>query len=124
MSSRRLISSGFPVEEQVGYSRAVRVGNLVFVAGTIARGEDLHADAYRQTKAILEIAGAALREAGAGFEQVVRTTIYVTDLADAEFVGRAHGEAFGAIRPASAMVQVVGLFHGAKVEIEFTAAVE
>jgi len=124
MTTRRLISSGFPAEAQVGYSRAVRVGNLVFVAGTIARGADLTADAYVQTKAIIAIAAAALAEAGARLDQVARTTIYVTDLADADLVGRAHGEAFGTIRPASAMVQVVGLFHGAKVEIEFTAVIE
>lgn len=124
MSSRRLISSGYALEGQVGYSRAVRVGNLVFVAGTTARGEDLAADAYQQTKAIIAIAAAALAEAGAELRHIVRSTIYITDLADADLVGRAHGETFAEIRPGCTMVAVSGLFNEAKVEIEFTAVIE
>lgn len=123
MSGRRLISSGYALETQVGYSRAVRVGNLVFLAGTTARGADLAADAYQQTKAIIAIAQAALAEAGAELRHIVRSTIYITDLADADGVGRAHGEAFADIRPGCTMVAVAGLFNQAKVEIEFTAVI-
>ncbi|MGI4871686.1 MAG: RidA family protein [Janthinobacterium lividum] len=121
---RQLISSGAPWEAVVGYSRAVRVGQVVEVAGTTAQDGDAISghDEYTQAKRILEKIAAALHEAGATLEQVVRTRIFVTDITQWEAVGRAHGEVFGAIRPASTMVQVVALIDPRLlVEIEATA---
>jgi enamine deaminase RidA (YjgF/YER057c/UK114 family) len=124
--TRRNISSGSPWEETVGYSRAVRVGNLIEVAGTTAvneRGEVVGAnDPYLQAKYAFEKIGRALAEAGAGFENVIRTRMFVTDIARWEEVGRAHGEVFGAIRPAATLVQVASLVRSdLLVEIEATA---
>lgn len=123
---RQLISSGAPWEPVVGYSRAVRVGNVVEVAGTTAQDGDTvtGADAYDQTKRALGKIGTALQEAGASFENVIRTRIYVTDITQWEAVGRAHGEVFGAIRPASTMVEVSALIDPRLlVEIEATAII-
>jgi enamine deaminase RidA (YjgF/YER057c/UK114 family) len=108
MSGRRLISSGAPWEPVFGYSRAVRVGNQVFVAGTVGRNPDgsVRSGAYQQAKRALEIIGEALAEAGASFDHVVRTRIFVTDIASFDDVARAHGEIFSTIRPASALVEV------------------
>ena len=108
MSGRRLISSGAPWEPVFGYSRAVRVGNQVFVAGTVGRNPDgsVPSGAYQQAKRALEIIGEALAEAGASFDHVVRTRIFVTDIASFDDVARAHGEIFSTIRPASALVEV------------------
>jgi enamine deaminase RidA (YjgF/YER057c/UK114 family) len=108
MSGRQLISSGAPWEPVFGYSRAVRVGNQVFVAGTVGRNADgsVPSGAYQQAKRALEIIGEALAEAGGGFEHVVRTRIFVTDIAVFDDVARAHGEVFATIRPASALVEV------------------
>jgi enamine deaminase RidA (YjgF/YER057c/UK114 family) len=108
MSGRQLISSGAPWEPIFGYSRAVRVGNQVFVAGTVGRNPDgsVPSGAYEQAKRALEIVGAALAEAGAGFDHVVRTRIFVTDIALFDDVARAHVEIFATIRPASAVVEV------------------
>src|ERR1700694_966559 len=102
MSGRQLISSGAPWEPVFGYSRAVRVGNQVFVAGTVGRNPDgsVPAGAYLQAQRALEIIGEALAEAGAGFQHVVRTRIYITDIAFFDDVARAHGEIFATIRPA------------------------
>jgi enamine deaminase RidA (YjgF/YER057c/UK114 family) len=109
---RRLIASGSPFEPSVGFSRAVVVGSNVFVSGTapiMPGGADPPPDAYGQARRCLEIVGAALEEAGAGFEAVVRTTTYLTTLDAYEGVARAHGEVFGTIRPASTMVVVSAL---------------
>jgi enamine deaminase RidA (YjgF/YER057c/UK114 family) len=125
---RRRISSGSPFEPVVGFSRAYVAGRSVHVAGTAPvppPGRDLAPDAYGQAKRCFEIILAALREAGAGPEHVVRTRMYLTDVADADDVGRAHGEVFGEVRPASTMVVVVGLLDPAwKVEIEADALLD
>ena len=109
MTSRQLVSSGAAWEPVVGYSRAVRVGPWVSVAGTTAAADGGGAvggdDIGVQTREALRRIAAALEEAGAGLEHVVRTRIYVTNIVrDWEAVGRAHGEIFGTIRPATALV--------------------
>ncbi len=113
-ADRRRIPSGSPFEPVVGFSRAVRVGSMIFVSGTapiMPGGADPPADAYGQARRCLEIIGEALVEAGARFEDVVRTTTYLTTLDAYEGAARAHGEVFGAIRPASTMVVVAALLH-------------
>ena len=110
-----------PFADTVGYARAVRDGRHVYVSGTAPVGIDSD-DPYAQAKRCLEIILDALRQLGAGPEHVVRTRIYVVDPADWEAVGRAHGEVFGPVRPASAMLVVAGLLDPAwKVEIEADA---
>ena len=121
---RTNFASGYPYEETYGYSRAVRVGEQVFVSGTTARGGALDGDAYVQAKTILEIITDALAQAGALPWHVVRTVVYVVDMADAPLVARAHAECFGTVRPASTLVQVAGLTPAtARVEFEVTAVV-
>lgn len=121
---RTSFTSGYPYEDTYGYSRAVRVGEQVFVSGTTARGSALEADAYVQARAVLEIITDALAEAGATLQHVVRTVVYVTDMADAPLVARAHAEGFGAVRPASTLVQVAALTPAtARVEFEVTAII-
>jgi enamine deaminase RidA (YjgF/YER057c/UK114 family) len=109
---RRLVSSGSPYESMIGFSRAMRDGRHVFVAGTCAvmpDGAAPPADAYGQAKRCLEIITAALHEAGAEPEDVVRTRTYLINVEDAGDVGRAHGEVFGEVRPASTMIVVSAL---------------
>jgi enamine deaminase RidA (YjgF/YER057c/UK114 family) len=104
-TSRILVSSGSEFESTVGYSRAVRVGPFVAVAGTTAPGSDIGT----QTREVLRRIGAALHEAGAALSDVVRTRIYVTDIARWREVAVVHAEVFGDIRPAATMVEVVAL---------------
>lgn len=125
---RHNISSGSPWEDVVGYSRAVRVGFQVEVAGTTAvrEGEICHpGNAYLQTRVVLDIIRKALEEAGARLEDVVRTRMYTTDISRWEDIGRAHGEIFGSIKPAATMVEVAALIHpDIVIEIEATALLQ
>ncbi len=121
---RRRIASGSPFEPTIGFSRALRVGERVLVSGTAPISEDgsVDPDAGAQMRRCLQIALAALAEAGGGPGDVVRTRTYLVDRADAEAVGAVHGEVFGAIRPASTMIVVAGLLDPRwKVEIELEA---
>ena len=118
------ISSGYPFEEAYGYARAVRVGDQVFVSGTTARSPDLDGDAYRQMTGAIATVATALAEAGAELRHVVRTVVYIRNMADAHHVARAHREAFGASRPASTLIQIAALSPAsALVEIEVTAVI-
>ena len=126
---RKTFSSGSPWEPRVGYSRAVRVGPFVHVAGTTASdssGEVVgEGDLYEQTRFTLAKIERALREAGAEMRHVVRTRMFVTDIARWEEAGRAHGEVFGSIRPAATMVEVRALIDPRMlVDVEADAIVE
>ena len=129
MTKRQLISSGAPWEDIVGYSRAVRVGNVVEVAGTTAVDESGQvvgaADPATQTRYILHKIERALEQAGARLADVVRTRMFVTDIAQWEAIGRAHGEFFKDIKPVATLVQISALIDPELlVEIEATAIIE
>ena len=128
MSSRVNYASGTPWEERYGYSRAVRIGNVIEVSGTVAVDEAGaiagEGDAYAQTAFVLKKIEAALIKAGASLKDVVRTRAYVTDIRQADAYGRAHGEAFGDIKPCTTMVEVKALIAPEYlVEIEVTAII-
>ncbi len=121
---RQNVSSGGTYEGIFGYSRAVRIGPDVHVSGTCAPAGHEASDAYQQTRAALAIIEKALAEAGASFDHVVRTVVYVRDIADAELVAKGHLETFDKIRPASTLVQVTSMLRPwQKVEIEAYAKV-
>lgn len=127
LNDRSHFSTGNPWERQIGFSRAVRVGNLVFTAGTLAADEDgvIHgATCFEQCCYILDKLARVLREAGSDLNHVVRVTCYLVDLYDGDDFARAHAEYFGTIRPATTCVEVSGLFsEDAMVEIELVAVV-
>lgn len=126
--SRRNIPSGAIWEDKIGYSRAVRIGNTIEVSGTTAsEGDEVVAkgDAYEQTRFVIQKIEKALKTAGADLTNVVRTRIYVTDINLWQEVGKAHGEFFGDIKPASSMVEVSKLINPDHlVEIEATALID
>ena len=120
---RQNISGGSPFEPIIGFSRAVRMGNSVFVSGTGPVGAE-NEDAAGQTNCIFEIATEALAEAGATLDHVVRTRMYLTHVEDWEAVGRVHGQWLGSVRPAATMVVVAALLNPAwRIEIEFDAVI-
>jgi enamine deaminase RidA (YjgF/YER057c/UK114 family) len=126
MTDRQRVSSGSPFESQIGFCRAVRVGDRVLVSGTapILPDGECPPDAGSQTRRCLEIIQTALAEAGASISDVVRTRLFLVDRGDAEAVSRVHGETFGAVRPAATMVVVGGLLDPRwLVEIEAEAVV-
>ncbi|HUH62437.1 MAG TPA: RidA family protein [Terracidiphilus sp.] len=120
---RQNISGGSPYEPIIGFSRAVRVGNAVHLAGTAPVGAE-DQDAEGQTRRVFAIAKEALEKAGASFENVVRTRMYLTHVEDWEAVGRVHGEYFADVRPAATMVVVAQLLNPAwRIEIEMYAVI-
>ena len=124
---RQNISSGSPWEDIVGYSRAVKVGNIIEVAGTTAMDGDVligKGDVYLQTKFIFEKIEKVLQQAGSSLKDVVRTRMFVTDITKWEAIGKAHGEFFNTIKPAASMIEVSRLIdEELLIEIEVTAIV-
>lgn len=123
---RQNISSGAPWEDQVGYCRAVRIGNTIEVSGTapVRDGKTVGDNAYEQTKVCLEIIKEAIEKAGGRMEDVIRTRMYVTDITQWVAIGKAHGEVFTHIKPATTMVEVSALIEpDMLIEIEATAIV-
>lgn len=128
MTDRRRVSSNSPYEDVIGFSRAVRAGDTVYVSGTVAWGDDGRlvgeGDVYTQARQTLRNIEAALAEAGASLRDVVRTRVYLTDIDRWEEAARAHAEAFRDVKPASTMVEVSRLAEPAMlVEIEAVAVV-
>ncbi len=125
---RQNVSSNSPYEPLVGFSRAVRVGNQVFVSGTVGRGDDgavIAGGVYEQSKQVIENIRTALEQAGASLQDVVRTRTYLVDIAAQDDFARAHREAFGDIRPASTLVEVSRLASPEMlVEMEADAVIE
>ena len=126
--NRTNYASGAKWEDIVGYSRAVRVGNMIEITGTVAVDKDGAAvgpgDAYKQTRFILEKIEAVLKQAGASMKDVVRTRMFVTDISRWEEYGKAHGEFFHTIRPCTSMIEVKGLIAPEYlIEIEATAII-
>jgi enamine deaminase RidA (YjgF/YER057c/UK114 family) len=120
---RQNISGGSPYEPIIGFSRAVRVGNAVHLAGTGPVGAD-EQDVETQTRRIFEIAAEALKKAGSSLDHVVRTRMYLTSVEDWQAVGRVHGEYFADIRPAATMVVVAKLLNPTwRIEIEMDAVI-
>jgi len=123
MTTRKNFSSGAKWEPIVGYSRAVRIGNMIEVAGTCAVDHDGNAfavgDPYEQTKRSLEIIGNAIEALGGSLKDVIRTRIYVTNIEQWAEIGRAHGEVFGDIRPVTTMVEVSNL-----ISVEYLLEIE
>lgn len=129
MSSRINYPSGSKWEDIIGYSRMVKVGNVIEVTGTVAANDEGKIvgkdDAFAQTKFIIEKIEKNLARAGAGLKDVVRTRLFVTDISRWEEYGRAHGEAFGSIKPCTSMIGVAALIEpGYLIEIEATAILE
>lgn len=127
MSSRQLVSSGSTYEQTVGYSRALRIGQRVLVSGTAPIWPDgsCDPDPEAQTRRCFEIILRALQQAGASAEKVVRTRMFIKDVADAEAVGRAHGAIFGSIRPVTTMVVVAAFLDPRwKLEVEAEAVID
>ncbi|HEX7219276.1 MAG TPA: RidA family protein [Burkholderiales bacterium] len=127
--TRKLVSSGSGFEPRIGFSRAVRVGNMVAVSGTAPIAPDggvaAPGDCYGQTRRCLEIIAQAIAKAGLGLDSVIRTRVMLTDISRWEEAARAHGEVFGEIRPASTFVEVKGLIErGWLVEIEADCVAE
>lgn len=121
---RKNIPSGAPWEDQIGYCRAVRIGNVIEVSGTapVRDGKVAGENAYEQTKECLEIIKEAIEKAGGKMEDVVRTRMFVTDISQWVAIGKAHGEVFGSIKPATSMVEVSSLIEKSMlIEIEATA---
>ena len=124
--SRQNIASGAPWEDIAAYSRAVKVGNVIYVSGTTGTDSQgkVTGDAYTQASQTLKNIAAALEQAGASLEQVVRTRIFITNINDWQEVSRAHHDVFDAIRPATTLLQVAGLIDPAMlVEIEAEAVI-
>jgi len=127
MGNRQNIASGAKWEDIVGYSRAVKIGNIIEVSGTTAVEKDrivFADDAYQQTRYVIRKIEKALMEAGAGLKDVIRTRMFITDITRWEEYGKAHGEFFGKIKPATSMVEVETLIHpDMMIEMEATAII-